>query len=110
VLRDSGSAVTLVGRGMPRGHTSTESRAAEWRARQERPAAGRQNRSTRWPIWAPGHRVLIGGPQGPWAAVLRLCPISDKSTRKRVVLLPHAQITLTEIRPDHRGAPEGPAP
>jgi acyl-CoA synthetase (AMP-forming)/AMP-acid ligase II len=33
--------------------------------------------------------VLINGTQGPWAAVLRLCPVSNKSTRKRVVLLPH---------------------
>src|SRR5947209_7912185 len=27
--------------------------------------------------------VLIDGPHGPWAAVLRLCSISDKSTRNR---------------------------
>ena len=33
--------------------------------------------------------VLIDGAQGPWAAVLRLCSVSNKSTRKRVVLLPH---------------------
>lgn len=33
--------------------------------------------------------VLIDGPQGPWAAALRVCSSSDKSTRKRVVLLPH---------------------
>jgi acyl-CoA synthetase (AMP-forming)/AMP-acid ligase II len=57
-----------------------------------------------------GPPVVIGGPRGPWAAVLRLCSVNDKSTRKRVVLLPHAQITPTEIRPHHRGAPEGPTP
>jgi acyl-CoA synthetase (AMP-forming)/AMP-acid ligase II len=36
--------------------------------------------------------ILIGGPQNPWAALLRLCLLGDKSARKRVVLLPHAQI------------------
>jgi hypothetical protein len=53
--------------------------------------------------------LLIDGPQGPWAAVLRLGSISDKSPRKRVVLLPHAQPEPTEnTRPYHRGTSEIP--
>ncbi|MBV9058087.1 MAG: AMP-binding protein [Pseudonocardiales bacterium] len=53
--------------------------------------------------------VLIDGPQGPWAAVLRWGSISDKSPRKRVVLLPHTQPEPTEnTRPHHRGTSEMP--
>ena len=39
--------------------------------------------------------VLINGAQGPWAAVLRLCSVSNKPTRKRMVLLPHDPSTPT---------------
>lgn len=79
--------------------------------------------------------VLIDGPQGPWAAALPLCSLSKKvprprrstqpqapstspppqtasdstpTARKRVVLLPHAQIKPTEARAHQRCAPEGP--
>src|SRR5437763_11344903 len=40
--------------------------------------------------------VVIDGAQGPWAAVLRLCSVSNNSTRKRVVLAPHARTTPTK--------------
>ena len=40
--------------------------------------------------------ILIDGPHGPWAAVLRLRSISGKTTRKRVVLLPHAHPEPTD--------------
>lgn len=53
--------------------------------------------------------ILIDGPQGPWAAALRLLrSFSDKSTRKQVVLLPHAPITPTDTRPHNRPATESP--
>ncbi|MBV9058903.1 MAG: acyl--CoA ligase [Pseudonocardiales bacterium] len=40
--------------------------------------------------------VLISGTEGSWAAVLRLRSVSNKSTRKRVVLLPHARTKPTK--------------
>jgi hypothetical protein len=40
--------------------------------------------------------VLIDGAQGPWAAVLRLCSVSNNFTHKRVVLAPHACTTPTK--------------
>jgi acyl-CoA synthetase (AMP-forming)/AMP-acid ligase II len=40
--------------------------------------------------------ILINGAQGPWAALLPLCCVSDKSTRKRVVLLPHTHTKPTK--------------
>lgn len=53
--------------------------------------------------------ILIDGPQGPWAAALRLLrSLSDKSTRKQVVLLPHAPITPTDTPPHNRPATEIP--
>lgn len=52
--------------------------------------------------------VLIDGPQGPWAAALQLCAVSDNPTRKQVVLLPHAQTKPVETRPHNRRVPERP--
>jgi acyl-CoA synthetase (AMP-forming)/AMP-acid ligase II len=41
--------------------------------------------------------VLVNGVQGPWAAALRLSSVSNKPTRKQVVLLPHARTKPTKI-------------
>ena len=40
--------------------------------------------------------ILIHGAQGPWAAVMRLCSVSNKPTRKRMVQPPHARTTPTK--------------
>jgi acyl-CoA synthetase (AMP-forming)/AMP-acid ligase II len=53
--------------------------------------------------------VLIDGAQGPWAAVLRLCSVSNKSTRKQVVLLPHDHTKPTNLAPPPRRAERPPA-
>ena len=52
--------------------------------------------------------VLINGTQGPWAAILRLPSVSNKPTRKQVVLLPHAAPSPPRLRPRNRRALERP--
>jgi acyl-CoA synthetase (AMP-forming)/AMP-acid ligase II len=58
----------------------------------------------------PEPPVLIDGAQGPWAAVLKLCSVSNKPTRKRVVLLPHDPSTpTTNLAPPPRRTGRPPA-
>jgi acyl-CoA synthetase (AMP-forming)/AMP-acid ligase II len=52
--------------------------------------------------------VLIDRAQGPWVAMLRLCRVSNKSTRRRVVLLPHTRTKPTKSGAHKRGTPERP--
>jgi hypothetical protein len=52
--------------------------------------------------------VLIGGAPAPWTGMLRLCSVVLKSTRKRVVLLPHDRSKPTTTWRHNRSAPERP--